>query len=70
MDRQKTLPFGSPDSVKNDINRLFRALNPQDGGFIAQCEWGKHDPIENIMAVYSTWDELFTRRKKDNFNIK
>lgn len=55
--RQHVLPFGSVDEVRNAVWRLRRALETELGGVIAQCEWGLHDPYENIEAVYSTWAE-------------
>ncbi|MBN2211155.1 MAG: hypothetical protein JW709_07140 [Sedimentisphaerales bacterium] len=57
MDRQKTLPFGTPADVKKDVWRVRRALDDGKGGLIAQCEWGKCNPAENIHAVYEAWEE-------------
>jgi hypothetical protein len=34
-----------------------RALDDGTGGVIAECEWGVHDPQENIEAVFETWLE-------------
>ena len=37
--------------------RVRKSLDDGNGGVIALCEWGKHDPIENIEAVYKSWNE-------------
>lgn len=58
IDRQFTLPFGSPDDVRNAVRRVSRALlKNQRTGVIAQCEWGSHDPNENIEAVFEEWNK-------------
>lgn len=57
IDRQKILPFGTPEEVKQAVYRVRRALDDGRGGVIAQCEWGKNNPVENIMAVFEAWDE-------------
>lgn len=53
--RQRLLPFGTVDEVRAGVARVRRALDDGTGGVIAQCEWGKNDPRENIEAVYETW---------------
>lgn len=55
--RQHVLPFGSVDDVRQAVLRVRGALESSDGGVIAQCEWGLHDPYENIETVYKTWEE-------------
>lgn len=57
IDRQKILPFGSPDDVRGAVRRIRKALYDGNGGVIAQCEWGKDNPAENINAVFETWCE-------------
>ena len=60
IDRQHLLPFGTEEDVRAGVRRAYRALCP-DGrltGCIAQCEWGVHDPAENIRAVYDEWDRI------------
>jgi uroporphyrinogen decarboxylase len=57
MDRQHSLPFGTPADVRADVNRVRQALDTGTGGVIAQCEWGKFDPAANIRAVYQAWLE-------------
>ncbi len=55
IDRQKMLPFGTPDEVRVAVRRVRRALDDGAGGVIAQCEWGINNPRENIEAVFDEW---------------
>lgn len=55
MDRQRVLPFGTPQEVHQAVMRVRRALDDGMGGVIAQCEWGKLNPTENIEKVFESW---------------
>jgi len=55
MDRQRLLPFGTPDEVCAGVQRVRNALDDGKGGLIAQCEWGKHNPAQNFHALYEAW---------------
>ncbi|MFO7869838.1 MAG: uroporphyrinogen decarboxylase family protein [Kiritimatiellia bacterium] len=57
IDRQHVLPFGSTDEVRSSVKRVRDALDDGQGGVIAQCEWGKDNPPENIEAVFQAWLE-------------
>lgn len=57
IDRQNILPFGTPDDCRAAVRRVRAALDHGTGGVIAQCEWGKHDPYENIEAVFEEWEK-------------
>lgn len=57
IDRQRLLPFGTPEEVRAAVRRVRRALDDGTGGVIAQCEWGLRDPFENVAAVYEAWME-------------
>lgn len=57
IDRQSVLPFGKPDDVRQAVMRVRRVLDDARGGVIAQCEWGKNNPYENIETVYKAWAE-------------
>ena len=57
IDRQYILPFGSPEDVREAVLRVRRTLGSRSGGVIAQCEWGKMDPADNIQAVFDAWQE-------------
>lgn len=56
IDRQHILPFGSPADVAAAVHRVRTALDRGSGGVIAQCEWGKDNPRENIEAVFRAWE--------------
>ena len=55
IDRQYLMPFGTPEEVREGVRRVRRVLDDGTGGVIAQCEWGIHDPRENIEAVFDEW---------------
>lgn len=55
IDRQHALPFGSEEDVKIAVKRVRDALDDGTGGVIAQCEWGKNNPKENIETVFHAW---------------
>ena len=57
IDRQHVLPFGTPAEVRAAVRRVRAALDDSSGGVIAQCEWGKDNPYENVRAVYQAWME-------------
>lgn len=57
IDRQSIIPFGVPDDVKKAVMKVRRALDDGNGGVIAQCEWGKYNPIENVEAVFEAWND-------------
>lgn len=57
IDRQHVLPFGAPDDVKKAVRRVRSALDDGTGGVIAQCEWGKDNPGDNVEMVFKTWME-------------
>lgn len=57
LDRQKTLPFGSPEQVRQAVRRVRRALDTGDGGVIAQLEWGNDVPMANVIAAYEAWED-------------
>ncbi len=55
IDRQQILPFGSPQDVRDAVLKIRSLLDNGTGGVIAQCEWGKDNPQENIEAVFQAW---------------
>jgi uroporphyrinogen decarboxylase len=55
IDRQHVLPFGKREDVRAAVQRVRSALDDGLGGLIAQCEWGKDNPAENIEAVFEYW---------------
>jgi hypothetical protein len=57
IDRQYLLPEGTPDDIHRAIIRIHDTLW-QDGGCIAQCEFGAGARPENVRQVFASWDEL------------
>jgi len=55
IDRQRILPFASPQKLKEYIFRLFSDLGTPDGGIIACGEIGPDTPLENIRAMYEAF---------------
>ena len=55
IDRQRILPFGTPQDVRRAVRRYVKALRDDRGGIIAQLAWSLNDPIENIIAAYEEW---------------
>jgi len=55
IDRQHILPFGFPADVQKAVRRIRSLLDDGTGGVIAQCEWGKDNPGENIEEVFRAW---------------
>ena len=50
-----TLFLGGVQDVIAAVKRVKNTLYDPRGGVIAQCEWGKDNPVENVRAVYETW---------------
>jgi uroporphyrinogen decarboxylase len=55
IDRQRVLPFGTPDDVRAAVRRVRAAFDDGSGGVIALCAWGLRDPFENVAAVFEEW---------------
>jgi hypothetical protein len=56
IDRQRLLPYGTPEDVRAAVRAVRRALW-RDGGAVAQCEFGIGARPENVAAVFEAWDE-------------
>ncbi|NQU10288.1 methyltransferase [bacterium] len=60
IDRQHLLPAGAPA----DIDRAVRSVHAnlwQNGGCIAQCEFGAAAKPENVRQVFQSWNEVIAR---------
>lgn len=57
IDRQYLLPFGEPGEITVAVAKIRKFFDDCNGGLIAQCEWGKKDPIENVRAVFEAWSK-------------
>ena len=57
LDRQKLLPLGSPEEVREAARRLRHALGDGKGGLIAQLHWATDVPTENVLAAFEEFDK-------------
>ena len=55
IDRQHTLPHGSPDDVRQAAVTLKKHLSTPAGGLIGQGEIDGLTPLENIEALLTAW---------------
>ena len=55
VDRQHVLPRGTRADVFAAVREMRAALY-QDGGVIAQCEFGPGANPDNVAAVFEAWD--------------
>ena len=61
-DNQQTLPFGTPDDVRSEVQRLIATLDSDQTGFIlAPCHnLQPNTPLENIITLYKAAQEYGT----------
>jgi len=57
LDRQKIMPYASPNKVKEHIFEIFDALGTSDGGIVACGEISEDVPLDNIRAMYEAFME-------------
>ncbi|MDD8014383.1 MAG: uroporphyrinogen decarboxylase family protein [Acidobacteriota bacterium] len=57
IDRQRILPYGTGEEVEAAVKRVRDALW-QNGGVIAQCEFGIGANPDNVRRVFEAWDRL------------
>ena len=55
LDRQKIIPFGTPEQVKEHILEVFDSIGTPCGGIIACGEIGPDVSLQNIKAMYETF---------------
>ena len=56
---QKTLPFGTPEQIREEVRRNFECLKPE-GGFIASNihNLTAEVPPQNIVAMFDAANEF------------
>jgi len=57
IDRQYLLPYGSSEEIIASVRKVKDSLY-QDGGVIAQCEFGIGAKPENVYLVFETWNNF------------
>ncbi len=55
IDRQQLLPYGTTEEIINAVKSVKEALY-DNGGVIAQCEFGPGAKPENVYLVFETWN--------------
>jgi uroporphyrinogen decarboxylase len=55
IDRQRILPFGTPEEVREEVARTFAACGDASGGVVACGEIGPDVPLANIRALYEAF---------------
>jgi uroporphyrinogen decarboxylase len=58
IDRQHVLPFGTPEEVREEVQRTFEACGTPNGGIVACGEIGPDVPLENIRSLYAAFQEF------------
>jgi uroporphyrinogen decarboxylase len=58
LDRQRVLPFGSPQEVREEVKRAVSLFGSVRGGLILHGEIGPDVPWDNIVALYEAYDEF------------
>ena len=61
VDRQHLLPNGSVEDIFNAVKSVYESLY-QNGGCIAQCEFGAGAKPENVREVFNAWNKLTSKR--------
>ena len=56
VNRQSTLPDGTPDDVRREAAMLKEHLATPNGGLIGQGEIDGLTPLENIEALLTAWN--------------
>lgn len=55
IDRQRILPHGTEEEVRQAVRRVADALGSAEGGVIAQFELGAGSKLENAITAYDQW---------------
>ena len=58
MDRQHTLPFGTPADVTAYVHRLYRAFGQYGGGYVGYGQVGTDVPLSNAEAMLTAFFQL------------
>ena len=57
IDRQHLIPEGTPEQIENAVRRVYENLW-DDGGCIAQCEFGPGANPDNVYRIFKTWESI------------
>ena len=57
IDRQHLLPYATQSEIEDAVKKVFNTLW-DNGGCIAQCEFGPGAMPENVYKVFETWSKM------------
>ena len=57
IDRQWILPYATTDEVRSEVKRVYNTLW-DNGGCVAQCEFGPGAKAGNVLDVFKTWENV------------
>lgn len=63
IDRQHLLPDGSTEDVEAAVKEVYDRLW-ENGGCIAQCEFGPGANPDNVYTIFETWEAVRGRQKQ------
>lgn len=57
IDRQKIIPFGTPEDIKKHVEKVISMLNSPEGGFMITVDLYPPTPLENVEALCQALEE-------------
>lgn len=60
LDRQRILPWGTPEGVREHVRCTLEVLGGAEGGVIGHGEIGPDVPLENVRAMFQAFREFGT----------
>jgi hypothetical protein len=60
IDRQRLLPSGTGDEIKEAVKLVYENLY-SEGGVIAECEFGPAANPDNIFTVFESWNNILKK---------
>jgi len=63
IDRQKLLPFGTPEEVRKYVQSVFELLACPEGGLMWRGEVGPDVPLQNVEAMLKAFYEFSMKNK-------
>lgn len=57
IDRQHLIPHGTPEQIEQAVHSVYDTLW-DNGGCIAQCEFGPGANPDNVRKIFDTWNSI------------
>ena len=58
IDRQRLIPFGTPEEIRAYVKKVLKLFGDHNGGIILHGEVGPEVPLENVEAMYAAFYEF------------